>query len=51
MLASINQIMWYCVFWRSKLSFWKVKITSMRNDRDDYRPIIVAAHHLRSDMI
>ena len=31
--------------------FWKVKITSMREDRDNSHPIIVAAHHFCSDMI
>ena len=38
-------------FGGQKLSFWKVKITSMREDRDNSRPIIVATHHLRSGMI
>jgi hypothetical protein len=33
------------------LSFWNVKFTSMTKDRDNIRPIIVAAHHHRSDMI
>jgi len=38
-------------FGGQSLSFWNVKITSMREDRDNCRPIIVAAHHLRSGMI
>ena len=32
-------------------SFWKVKITFMREDRGNSRPIIVATHHIRSGMI
>jgi hypothetical protein len=32
-------------------SFWKVKITFMREDRGNSRPIIVAVHHLRSGII
>ena len=38
-------------FGGTKLSFWKVKITSTREDRDNSRPIIVATHHLCSGML
>jgi hypothetical protein len=38
-------------FGGQNISFWNVKITFTREDRDNSRPIIVATHHIRSGMI
>ena len=35
----------------SKSTVWKVIFTSRRKDKDNFRPIIVATHHLRPGMI